>query len=59
MRRTSHVIFCQMTMMIKFIFDDELLDEQNEILQDEDLFDLIVDNLFLSQVQGSLFDEVQ
>ena len=59
MRRTSHVIFCQMTMMIKFIFDDELLDEQNEILQDEDLFDLIVDNLFLSQVHGSLFDEVQ
>ena len=59
MRRTSHVIFCQMTMMIKFIFDDELLDEQNEILQDEDLFDLIVDNLSLSQVQGSLFDEVQ
>ena len=40
------------------IFDDELLDEQNEILQDEELFDMIVDNLSLSQLQSSLFDEV-
>ena len=38
--------------------DDELLDEQNEILQDEELFDMIVDNLSLSQLQSSLFDEV-
>ena len=27
------------------IFDDELLDEQNKILQDEELFDTIVDNI--------------
>ena len=40
------------------IFDDELLDEQNEILQDDELFDMIVDNLSLSQLQSSLFDEV-
>ena len=39
------------------IFDDELQDEQNEILQDEELFDMIVDNLSLSQLQSSLFDE--
>ena len=39
------------------IFDDELLDEENEILQDEELFDMIVDNLSLSQLQSSLFDE--
>lgn len=32
------------------IFDDELLDEQNEILQDEELFDMIVDILSLSQL---------
>jgi len=32
------------------IFDDELLDEENEILQDEELFDMIVDNLSLSQL---------
>ena len=40
------------------IFDDELLDEQNEILQDDELFDKVVDNLSLSQLQSSLFDEV-
>ena len=39
------------------IFDDELLDEESEILQDEELFDMIVDNLSLSQLQSSLFDE--
>ena len=39
------------------IFDDELLDEENEILQDEELFDMIVYNLSLSQLQSSLFDE--
>ncbi|XP_068757874.1 uncharacterized protein [Montipora capricornis] len=39
------------------IFDDELQDEQNEILQDEELFDMIVDNLSFSQLQSSLFDE--
>ena len=40
------------------IFDDELLDEQNEILQDEELFDMVVKNLSLSQLQSPLFDEV-
>ena len=40
------------------IFDDELLDEQNEILQDEEFFYMIVVNLSLSQLQSSLFDEV-
>ena len=40
------------------IFDDELLDEQNEILQDDELFDMVVDNLSLPQLQSSLLDEV-
>ena len=39
------------------VFDDELLDEWNEILQDDELFELIVDNLSLSQLQSSLFEE--
>ena len=38
-------------------FDDELLDEWNEILQDDELFDMIVDNLSLSQLQSSMFEE--
>lgn len=36
-------------------FDDELLDEWNEFLQDDDLFDMILDNLSLSQIDDSVF----
>lgn len=39
------------------VFDDELLDEWNEILQDDEIFDMILDNLSLSQLQSSLFEE--
>ncbi|CAB4040966.1 mediator of RNA polymerase II transcription subunit 34-like [Paramuricea clavata] len=38
-------------------FDDELLDDWQEILQDNDMFDMIVENLSLSQLQDSLIDE--
>ena len=40
-----------------YVFDDELLDEWNEILHDDELFDMIVDNLSLSQLHSSLFEE--
>ena len=39
------------------VFDDELLDEWNEIFQDVEIFDMILDNLSLSQLQSSLFEE--
>ena len=39
------------------VFDDELLYEWNEILQDDEIFDMILDNLSLSQLQSSLFEE--
>lgn len=38
-------------------FDDELLDEWNEFLQDDDLFDMILDNLSLSQIDDSLLQQ--
>lgn len=38
-------------------FDDELLDEWNEFLQDDDLFDMILDNLSLSQIDDSLLEQ--
>ena len=41
----------------EYDFDEELLDEWNEILQDDDLFDMIVNNLCLSQLDGSLFEQ--
>ena len=41
----------------EYDFDEELLDEWNEILQDDDLFDMIVDNLSLSQLDDSLFEQ--
>ena len=34
-----------------------MLDEWNEILQDDEIFDMILDNLSLSQLQSSLFEE--
>lgn len=40
----------------EYDFDEELLDEWNEILQDNDLFDMIVDNLSLSQLENSLLE---
>ena len=36
---------------------DEFLDECNELLQDDELFDMIMENLSLSQLQLSLVDE--
>lgn len=41
----------------EYDFDEELLDEWNEILQDDDLFDMIVDNLSLSQLENSLLEQ--
>ena len=38
-------------------FDDEPLDEWNEFLQDDDLFDMILDNLSLSQIDDSLLQQ--
>ena len=37
--------------------DEELLDEWNEFLQDDDLFDMILDNLSLSQLEDSLLEQ--
>ena len=34
-------------------FDDDLLDEWNEFLEDGELYEMIVDNLSLSQLQSS------
>ena len=34
-------------------FDDDLLDEWNEFLEDDELYEMIVDNLSLSQLQSS------
>lgn len=38
-------------------FDDELLEEWNEILQDDELYEMILDNLSLSQLQMSAVEE--
>ena len=38
-------------------FDDELLDEWQELLQDDDLYEMIVDNLSLSQLENSALEE--
>jgi hypothetical protein len=38
-------------------FDDELLDDWQDILQDNDMFDMIVEHLSLSQLQDSFIDE--
>ena len=35
-------------------FDDEFMDEWDEIFQDNELFDMIVDNMSLSQLDGSI-----
>ena len=35
-------------------FNEVFLDEWNEFLQDDDLFEMIVDNLSLSQIDNSL-----
>lgn len=37
--------------------DEELLDEWNEFLQDDDIFDMILDNLSLSQHEDSLLEQ--
>ena len=49
MRRESVSDVCE--------FDDELLDDWQEILQDNDMYDMIIENLSLSQIQDSLIDE--
>ena len=41
----------------QYDFDDEFLDEWNELLHDDELFDMIMENLSLSQLQLSLVDE--
>ena len=38
-------------------FDEELLDEWNEFLQDDHLFEMILDNLSLSQIDDSLLEQ--
>lgn len=38
-------------------FDDDLLDDWTEFLQDDELYEMIVDNLSLSQLQCSAFEE--
>ena len=49
MRRESDSDVCK--------FDDELLDDWQEILQDNDMYDMIIENLSLSQIQDSLIVE--
>ena len=36
---------------------DEFMDEWNELLQDDELFDMIIENMSLSQLQSSLIEE--
>lgn len=38
-------------------FDDELLDEWHEFLQDDELYEMIVDNRSLSQLESSTLEE--
>ena len=40
-----------------FEFDDDLLDEWHEFLQDDELYDMILDNLSLSQLESSVLKE--
>jgi len=40
-----------------FEFDDDLLDEWCEFLQDDELYDMILDNLSLSQLESSVLEE--
>ena len=42
-----------------FEFDDDLLDEWCEFLQDDELYDMIFDNLSLSQPESSLLEVIQ
>jgi len=42
-----------------FEFDDDLLDECCEFLQDDELYDMIFDNLSLSQPESSLLEVIQ
>ena len=41
----------------QYDFDDEFMDEWNELLQDDELFDMIIENMSLSQLQSSLIEE--
>ena len=49
-------VFIRCGVETKYDFDEEFLDEWNEILQDNDLFDMIVDNLSLSQLENSFLE---
>ena len=40
----------------KYDFDEEFLDEWQEVLQDDDFFDMVFDNLSLSQLENSFQD---
>lgn len=42
-----------------YTFDDELLDEWNNVLQDDELSDMIIDNMSLSQLDGSILEGKQ
>jgi len=38
-------------------FDDELLDERHKLLQDDELYEMIVDNMSLSHLESSALKE--
>ena len=40
----------------EYDFDEEFLDEWQEVLQDDDFFDMVFDNLSLSQSENSFLD---
>ena len=41
----------------QYDFDDEFMDEWNELLQDDELFDMIIENMSSSKLQSSLIEE--
>ena len=41
----------------QYDFDDEFMDEWNKLLQDDELFDMIIENMSLSKLQSSLIEE--
>ena len=48
---------CWLSEEKNYDFDDELLDEWSGILLDDELFDLFIDNISLTQLQDSLLQE--
>ena len=41
----------------QYDFADEFMDEWNELLQDDELFDMIIENMSLSKLRSSLIEE--